>query len=177
MNENVLLIGRDTPFMVTLSERIGLHNLKVHFAQSGPEALDIVQREEIDVVVVNIKELEAEGVRILDSIKKNSPYTECITLTSPSTIHWSIKGMKRGVFADFLIPFDNEDLLAKVREAGTRRKARKRRKKRSLLGKLEDLLRSAMFAESGDFETARQIPEEAKEIKPDNQKEEENEGF
>lgn len=177
MSENVLLIGRDTPFMVTLSERIGSQSLMVHFAQSGPEALDIVQRQEIDVVIVNIKELEAEGVRIVDSIKKSNPLTEFITLTSPTTIQWSIKGMKQGVFADLLIPFDNEDLLAIVREAGARRKAKKRRKKRSLMGNLEDLLVSATFAESGDFETARQILEEPQGSRPDNQKDDKNEEF
>jgi DNA-binding NtrC family response regulator len=175
VNENVLLIGHETPFMETLSERIKSHQFTVHFARDGSEALEIVRGEDIEVVVLNIKDLDAEGMHMLDSMKRDCPLAECITLTSPSTIHWSIEGMKRGVFADLLIPFDIENLVARVREALIKRKARKRKKKRSLLGTLGDLMVSATFAESGDVETARQILSESREPEPDSQRGQEDE--
>lgn len=175
MNENILLIGKDTSFMQTLTQRIASYDITVHFAQSAPDALDIVQREDIDVVVVNVNDLGVEGVIILDSIKKRSPLTESIILTSPATIHCSIEGMKRGAFADLLIPFDNEDLVAKVRQAGARRSIREQKKKRSLLGKFEDFMVSATFAESGNFEAARQILKSSQEPRPKNKKEHKDE--
>jgi FixJ family two-component response regulator len=48
-------------------------------------------------------------------------YAECMTLTIPSTMHWSIDSMKQGILADLLIPFNNENLLAKVQEAVARK--------------------------------------------------------
>jgi DNA-binding NtrC family response regulator len=127
MNENVLLIGEDSRFMETLSERICSNGVPVKFAQTDSEALAILQREEIDVVIINVNELGASGIRILDSIKQTKTFAEVITLTSPPSIHWSIEGMKRGAFADLLIPFDLEDLLTKLREAGAKKKSKIRK--------------------------------------------------
>ena len=158
--------------MGTLSERICSNGAAVSFAQSGSEALAILQRDDIDVVVINVNELGPSGIRILDSIKQTETLAEFITLTSPSSIHWSIEGMKRGAFADLLIPFDLEDLLAKLREAGAKKKSKKPRKKKSIRKKLEDLMVSATLAESGDFSGAKQILKELKESTSTPEKEE-----
>ena len=162
MSENVLLIGEESRFMGTLSERICSNGAAVSFAQTVSEALAILLRGDIDVVVINVSELGASGIRILDSMKETKTCAEFITLTSPSSIHWSIEGMKRGAFADLLIPFDLEDLLAKLREAGAKKKSRKRKKKKSIRKRLEDLMVSATLAESGDFNGAKQILNELK---------------
>ena len=163
VKENVLLIGEESSFMGTLSERICSNGAAVSFAQSGSEALAILQRDDIDVVVINVNELGPSGIRILDSIKQTETLAEFITLTSPSSIHWSIEGMKRGAFADLLIPFDLEDLLAKLREAGAKKKSKRAKKKKSIRKRLEDLMVSATLAESGDFNGAKQILKELKE--------------
>ncbi|NIV94178.1 response regulator [candidate division KSB1 bacterium] len=137
--------------------------MAVSFAQTGSEALAIVQRDDIDVVVINFNDLGANGIRILDSMKQTKTFAEFITLTSPSSIQWSIEGMKRGAFADLLIPFDLEDLLTKLREAGAKKKFKSGRRKRSIRKRLEDLMVSATLAESGDFNGAKQILKEVKE--------------
>ena len=173
VKENVLLIGEESSFMGTLSERICSNGAAVSFAQSGSEALAILQRDDIDVVVINVNELGPSGIRILDSIKQTETLAEFITLTSPSSIHWSIEGMKRGAYADLLIPFDLEDLLAKLQEAGAKKKSKKRKRKKSIRKKLEDLMVSATLAESGDFNGAKQILKEVKEPTSTPEKEEE----
>ena len=172
VNENVLLIGEESSFMGTLSERICSNGAAVSFAQSGSEALAILQRDDIDVVVINVNELGPSGIRILDSIQQTKTLAEFITLTSPSSIHWSIEGMKRGAFADLLIPFDLEDLLAKLREAGAKKKSKRAKKKKSIRKRLEDLMVSATLAESGDFYGAKQILKELKEPTSTPEKEE-----
>jgi DNA-binding NtrC family response regulator len=175
VKENVLLIGEDSRFMETLSERICSKGVAVSLAQTASEALTILRRDDIDVVVINFNDLGANGIRILDSIKKETKtLAEFITLTSPSTIHWSIEGMKRGAFADLLIPFDLEDLLAKLREAGTKKKSKKVKVKKSIRKRIEDLMVSATLAESGDFFGAKQILTEVKEEISASEKEEQS---
>ena len=171
MNENVLLIGKDSSFMGTLSERISSNGVAVNFAQTAPEALAFLLSDDIDVVVINVNELGASGMRILDSIQQTKTLAEFITLTSPSSIHWSIEGMKRGAFADLLIPVDLEDLLAKLREAGAKKKSKKGKRKKSIRKRLEDLMVSATLAESGDFNGARQILNEVKGVTSASEKE------
>ncbi len=174
VSENILLIGEDSRFMGTLSERICSKGVAVSLAQTASEALAILQSDDIDVVVINFNDLGANGIRILDSLKETKTLAEFITLTSPSTIHWSIEGMKRGAFADLLIPFDLEDLLAKLREAGTKKKSKKVKEKKSIRKRIEDLMVSATFAESGDFNGAKQILTEVKEEISPSEKEEQS---
>lgn len=167
-----MLIGEDSRFMGTLSERICSKGVAVSFAQTGSEALAVLQRDDIDVVVINVNDLGASGIRIMDSLKETETLAEFITLTSPASIHWSIEGMKRGAFADLLIPFDLEDLLARLREAGARKKSKKAKTRKSFRKRLEDLMVSATFAESGDFNGAKQILSEVKEVRSALEKEE-----
>ena len=172
VNEHVLLIGEDSRFMETLSERICSKGMAVSFAQTSSEALAVLHRDDIDVVVINVNDLGAKGMRILDSAKETKTLAEFITLTSPASIHWSIEGMKRGAFADLLIPFDLEDLLVKLREAGAKKKSKKGKQKKSIRKRIEDLMVSATLAESGDFRGAKEILNEVKGVTSALEKEE-----
>jgi ActR/RegA family two-component response regulator len=60
VNENVLLIGEDSRFMGTLTERICSKGVAVSFAQTASEALAILQRDDIDVVAINFNDLGAD---------------------------------------------------------------------------------------------------------------------
>jgi hypothetical protein len=78
--------------------------------------------------------------------------------------------MKLGAFADMLIPFDNEDLACKIREAGTSSKA-KRKMRRSLRGRIDATMVSVAFAEAGDEDAARGFLKEARKRKSERRKE------
>ena len=70
--------------------------------------------------------------------------------------------MKLGVFSDLIMPFDLEELVARIREA----LEHKAKKARSLRQRLEDLAVSMTFAEAGDFDTARRLVSKSKERDP-----------
>lgn len=66
--------------------------------------------------------------RLVDTVG-SLDYAEGITLANPSTTHWSIGSVKQGALAGLLIPFDNENLLAKVQEAVARKETEETTKK------------------------------------------------
>ncbi len=71
-----------------------------------------------------------------------------------------------------LIPFDLEGLLAKLREAGAKKKSKRGRKKKVIRKRIEDLMVSATLTESGDFKGAKQILTEVKEAASTSEREE-----
>jgi len=147
--------------MGTLSERMSSSGFFVRLAHSAPEALVVLQNDDIDVAVINMCDLGAEGIQILESKKETRTWAEFITLTGRDHIRLSIEGMKRGVFADLLIPFDIEELLAKLKEAGAKKNAKKGKRWKAISKRLEDLTVSAAFAEAADFDSARHIMAQA----------------
>ncbi|MFH2099705.1 MAG: hypothetical protein ABIJ95_09365, partial [Pseudomonadota bacterium] len=120
------------------------------------EALAEVRKTNFDVVVVNLLDLLENGILFLRGVKRHRPLTEVITLSVASGMRLSMEGMKAGAFADINMPFDLEDLAAKVAEAW-KKKARAARGLAGLRQKLENLAASAAFAEAADFDTARAL--------------------
>jgi DNA-binding response OmpR family regulator len=67
-------------------------------------------------------------------------------------------GMRAGASDELTVPFDMEALRRKMAEAFRRSRARKARKHRHpLVTAFEDAMSAAAFAESGEFETAREM--------------------
>ncbi len=155
MFARVMLVGGDTPTMKLIANRIESGNMDVCLAGCAGEALAIAERTDIDLVILNFKDLMSEGLQLLRNLRKRRPHTEIITLSIPSGVRFSMEGMKLGVFEDLLMPLDLEYLLSRILQALQREKARKRR--RSFGQAFENMAAAACFAEAGDFRTAREL--------------------
>jgi len=90
------------------------------------EAVDLLQAEDIDVVLVDVREIKEEGLALLRKIKGLGLPTEVILLTAPGQIALSIQGMKLGAFDDLLVPIDVEVLAARIEAAAGRKRQNQR---------------------------------------------------
>ena len=151
----VLLVGEDTPAMRLIAARVASKEVDVERAASAGEALAIVEKNEIDVMVLNFMDLMSEGLHLIRRLKKRRLQTQVITLSAPSGLRFSIEGMKLGVFEDLLMPLDLEDLASKILKAWEKSKAKRGGK--SLRQRFEDFAVAVSFAEAGDYDTARRI--------------------
>jgi DNA-binding response OmpR family regulator len=155
MRGKVLLVGADTATMRLIASEVSSKKFDVQLAADAGEALAITKDDDIDVVILNFRDLMAEGIQLLRNLKKKIPQAEVITLSVPTGLRLSIEGMKLGVFEDIVMPFALEELVRKISLARERRKAKKGG--RSLRQRFEDLAAAVSFAEAGDHVTARQL--------------------
>jgi DNA-binding NtrC family response regulator len=131
MRVNLLIIEADNFFRKNLAQRLpDEKKWRVLFAEHQVEAIQIIKRKNIDVVLLGIKELKKEGLMILKEIKNIRPLTEVITINRSDQIALSIEGMKLGAYDDFIVPFDLESLVRRVCEAHQHKKKNERSKKR-----------------------------------------------
>lgn len=75
-------------------------------AKNGREAVDRVEEERPDAVVMDIKMPELDGLEAFLAIKKIAPNLPVIIMTAYGTTETAIEAMKRGAFEYLLKPFD-----------------------------------------------------------------------
>jgi DNA-binding NtrC family response regulator len=120
---NVLLVDDEVDFVETFSERLHMRNLEISKAFSGKEALKVLKKNQtIEVVILDVKMPEMDGIDALAEIKKRYPLVEVIMLSGHSTVESAIEGMKKGAFDYLMKPCDIDQIIAKVGEAAAKKR-------------------------------------------------------
>ncbi|MFH0727967.1 MAG: response regulator [Pseudomonadota bacterium] len=122
----LLIIHPDDIFRSRLVERMRLENQRVFETSLETEAEDIIQRENLDVVLLGATGSHQNRLLLLKRIRKVRPFAEVILLTAAEdhSFEGAIKAMQLGAFDDLLLPIDIHALLSRIREAFKRKKAR-----------------------------------------------------
>jgi len=117
MPARILLIDDEQGFVETMAKRLSMRDYAVSTAFNGQAGVDLLAKETIDVVVLDVKMPGMDGIETLEIIKAVHPLVEVIMLTGHATVENAIEGMKRGAFDYMMKPCDMDGLLAKVDEA------------------------------------------------------------
>lgn len=136
---NVLIVDDEKDFVEMFGLRLEEAGERVHRAYSGRECLEKLEKENIDVVVLDIKMPGMDGIETLKEIKKRRPIVEVIMLTGHGTIETAVEGMKLGAYDYLLKPADVAEITTKMEGARKRKDEQMERirkaEQRSLLRK------------------------------------------
>jgi DNA-binding NtrC family response regulator len=121
MSIRVLLVDDETSFVETLSKRLGLRRLTVSTASSAVEAMEVLGREEIDVVVLDVRMPGTDGIAATRAIRDAHPLVEVILLTGHASLEASMAGMTGGAFDYLLKPVSIDELVYKIEDAHRRK--------------------------------------------------------
>ena len=89
------------------------------------EALtQLEEKNIIDVVILDVKMPDFNGISTLKKIKTKNPLVEFIMLTGYATIHSAVEALKSGAFDYLTKPFELNGLIAKAKQAATKKKMR-----------------------------------------------------
>ncbi|WP_031388342.1 response regulator [Desulfonatronum thiodismutans] len=125
-NVRMLLVDDEADFLSAIIKRLNHRGYDVHGAAGGDEALELLQRFEIDVVVMDVKMPGRDGLSLLQEIKDRWPLVEVIMLTGHASVESGIRGMELGAFDYLMKPAKLDELLQKVRQAVERKRLRER---------------------------------------------------
>jgi len=118
---NVLIVDDEKDFVEMFGLRLEEAGERVYRAYSGKECLDLLEKENIDVVVLDIKMPGMDGIETLKELKKRRPIVEVIMLTGHGTIETAVEGMKLGAYDYLLKPADVDEISAKLEGARKRK--------------------------------------------------------
>ena len=126
MGMKLLIIHPDDLFRSRLVERMRSENQRVFETALESEAETILQRKNLDVVLLGATGSHQNRLSFLKRIRKVRPFAEVILLTAAEnhSFEGAIKAMQLGAFDDLLLPIDIHSLMDRMREAFKRKKAR-----------------------------------------------------
>ena len=117
MPEKVLLVDDEKEFLEVLAERMTARGIEVSTATSAAEALQMVEDESFDAIIVDLMMPEMDGLETLKRLKIENPDSQVILLTGHATVEKGIEAMKLGA-VDFLEkPADLSELTQKIKKA------------------------------------------------------------
>lgn len=114
---NVLFVDDEIEFLETLLKRMKKRDLQASGVKSGEQALEFLDHNRVDVVVLDVKMPGMDGIQALKEIKKMHPLIEVVMLTGHASVEVAIQGMELGAFDYLMKPVDIDDLLYKVQDA------------------------------------------------------------
>jgi signal transduction histidine kinase len=134
----VLLVDDEADFLASLGQRLNLRGLPTLMAASGREALAILGREPVDVVVLDVRMPGMDGIETLRRIKESHPRVEVVMLTGHADLESSIEGMRFGFFDYLTKPVQLPKLVAKIEEAYRRRLGEQVESRETFTDKLQE---------------------------------------
>jgi DNA-binding NtrC family response regulator len=114
---SVLIIDDEEKLRNLLSRIIKLEGFNVHEASDCKSALKILDRENIGVVLCDVKLPDGNGVNFAAEIKRSFPSIEVILLTAFGNIADGVQAMKNGAFDYITKGDDNEKIIPLLNRA------------------------------------------------------------
>ncbi|RPJ16827.1 MAG: sigma-54-dependent Fis family transcriptional regulator [Desulfobacteraceae bacterium] len=115
--EKILLIDDDEGLIHFLTRFFQRKRYAVTACLSGREAIDVISKQSFDLILLDYKMPDLNGLDTLLEIKKLEAKTPVILMTAYGTTDLAIEAMKLGAYDYLVKPFEHKDLTHIVGEA------------------------------------------------------------
>ena len=113
----VVLVDDEEEFVTTLAERLDLRGIEVQIATNGERALQIIENDSPDIVVLDVMMPGLGGLEVLQRIKAINSQISVILLTGHGSTEQEIETMLESVYDYLMKPLNIDELIKKMQEA------------------------------------------------------------
>lgn len=115
---SILLVDDEANILASLTRSIRTLNLDIHTANSGNEALVILEQQEIDIVISDKNMPGMGGNEFLEQVSQRWPETVRIMLTAYTELDAVISAINTGKIFNFMQkPWNNDELIIIIQQA------------------------------------------------------------
>jgi len=118
----LLLVDDEKGFLDVLSNRLARRGFDAVKAYSGTQALRVLRKNDFDLMVLDLKMEDMDGIEVLKIVKKMAPELPVIILTGHGSQTAAEDGMALGAFDYLTKPCELSELLEKISQATGREK-------------------------------------------------------
>lgn len=117
MAEKILLVDDEIEFLEAMSDRMAVRDMKVVTASSALEAIERVEKDVFDAIILDYQLPEMDGFMALKNIKEIQPESQIILLTGFATVEKRDKAIQMGALDLLEKPVDLNLLSEKIKQA------------------------------------------------------------
>ncbi|TNF72275.1 MAG: sigma-54-dependent Fis family transcriptional regulator [Acidobacteria bacterium] len=118
----ILIIDDEDVLQDVLTSILVKEGYDVLNAGTGEEGLEILEKEEVDLVLLDLMLPGINGQEVLKRIRAEDPEQVVVVITAYSSIEGAIDAMREGAFHYIPKPFKNEEVLLTIRQGLERRR-------------------------------------------------------
>jgi two-component system nitrogen regulation response regulator NtrX len=122
--ERILIVDDEKNIVTSLQEILTDEGYDIVTAEDGLDALEMVQSEPPDLVLLDIWIPGMDGIEVLQAIKTYHPEIEVLVMSGHGTIDTAVKATKLGAYDFIEKPFSLDQLVVSVEKALKQRKGR-----------------------------------------------------
>lgn len=116
----VLIVDDDEAHAQAVADSLERGGCDCRIAGSGRKGLELIEGENFDIIITDLKMDEIDGLAILRKAKEELPEAEVIVLTGHSSINSAVTAMQAGAYTYLTKPLDIQELRHSVDKAATR---------------------------------------------------------
>lgn len=116
----VLIVDDDEPHAQAVADSLRALNCDCMIASSGKRGAELIESQNFDVIITDLKMDDFDGLAILRKAKDELPDAEVIVLTAHSSIPSVVTAMQGGAYTYLTKPLDIQELRSSVDKASSR---------------------------------------------------------
>lgn len=117
MKYKILIVDDEQSVRIFLKDLFVEEGFDVCEAKDGKETLEMARSEDPNMIVLDLKLPDVNGLDLIPQLKKENPLSEIIIITALGTVENAVKAIKFGAYDFITKPFDIETILIVVKRA------------------------------------------------------------
>ncbi|MFC1504101.1 sigma-54-dependent transcriptional regulator [Spirochaetota bacterium] len=111
---SILVLDDEKIVRKEISEFLDNYSYDVYQAPDPKTAFELLRKNNIDIMVIDIKLPGSDGLEVLKRVKNEYPQTEAIMITGHGDTNTVVRAMKYGAFDFFNKPLDHVEILNSI---------------------------------------------------------------
>ena len=117
MKPRILVVDDERNLRAVLCANLRREGYQPIEAVDGAQAIDLLGREEVHVIVTDLRMPTVNGMELLDFVQRRYPLIPVIMITAHGTVDTAVEAMKMGAFDYVTKPFEQAELKMVIAKA------------------------------------------------------------
>ena len=114
--KKILVIDDETIVRTSCERTLTPEGYEVISTSGGQEGIEYLQNQSFELVLLDLKMPDIDGIEVLTRINKEWPDTKVIMITGYSTVDTAVQALRFGAYNFIEKPFTPDSLLNAVKE-------------------------------------------------------------